>query len=249
MKLSLWKDSIRGTLSSRNQASNSKRVTKFCSSRHFFSVLVILTGFVGMSIGCDDNAEANAKQRIKNDQGYRTYSTDTGLVNGFDWSRTGNIVAGGPVGYYTLQFIGYPYNRMNLIGKNVYTGEGNREEPIALVSGEYIPLEVHVGSETRAYNFQIAQLPSQPIGTYLLDSHGAMEDIVSLAASWPGSPISFTLRGDTSGGQAGSAIPLAFRDPQGAGMQFCTTITVPGDLAPEISTIPVTRAGIQIKND
>ncbi|MBK8726520.1 MAG: hypothetical protein IPL96_10895 [Holophagaceae bacterium] len=71
---------------------------------------------------------------------------------------------------------------------------------------------------------------------------------MNLAASWPEEPIAFKLHGNTNGSGGGSVIPPAFRDTLGSGVDFVVTVTIPSADAPSISTLPVTRIGIQQKD-
>lgn len=154
-------------------------------------VFGLITGVTMLNVGCEVEAEVKVEAPgIKAEGKIKVKSA------GFCFVDT--------VPEYTVQFEGYPYNRIVLTGTVTRYRDKNGSlmatpvtEPIELQPGQILSAQVRIGASVLPTTFIVVKQSSLPAGSYLLDSPGFLCDAVEQINAQPGCDTTWTF-GDSA---------------------------------------------------
>lgn len=170
-----------------------------------FMTPVVLAILMGVSFGCDTDTKGSLKVKGGNHQ---KISYEVGGSFGVRF-----LAPGGSHPEYTLIVEGYPYNRLLLkatmvpnisvdalvvAGTTTSTVTGT---PMTLTAGTLIPMVVTVGSDVFSYTAALSTISSLPLGTYLIDAPGLVQDVQASLEVNPGTAVQLYLPGVGSGAE------------------------------------------------
>lgn len=153
---------------------------------------------LGLTVGCDTSGEAQLKGsnhgNIKYDVKIRVKFQF--LMPAADGSgSTSNVES-----QYALDFQGYPYNRVVLTANNVaINSDGSTTiTPMQLLVGSQFPVTVATTGLNKVYTTTIETSSDLPIGMYVLNAPGIVQDLTSIAQQNPSAPMQLTIPGAAS---------------------------------------------------
>ncbi|HLO67155.1 MAG TPA: hypothetical protein VK188_09070, partial [Holophaga sp.] len=159
-----------------------------------YSVLAI-AGLLAASIACTIHGSVELKG---SNTGHINYKV-TGSV-GFSFSIVGST--GNPVSpEYTLDFQGYPYNRVVLNANNLVTNSDGTvtSVPVQLAVGSQFPVTININGFVKTYTTTILAVTGLPAGSYVLDAPGIVQDVQSTLDYSGDVPMTLTLPGSAIG--------------------------------------------------